>query len=167
LRAKGIGELWDYLFIPKSDLEKLPEAKLPEGITSQTVANYPHHVQLRRFCEEWGKDPVRRVNVARLVSPLSVLKVKSAGDLRPGDMVSLRGRGGDHIGIIISSHEGRIKYADSIGKDLMGVRTYEIDIVDENAGIENQDWGRDQWYVDRYQFLSLLRLKVLDERAAS
>ncbi len=163
LAATGNGRLWDQLFIPKQDLlNAFNVGRAPRGVTRQQIESGPNQYTMHQFCTRWGKDPRRNTNVTRLVDTKSSNLVGCVGKAQPGDLVVTSGPAGDHIGIITEIGSTSVTYADSIGLNLKGVSIYQITITNPNAGLEQQDWGKNRWYIKRYKFHGLRRLKVLD-----
>lgn len=165
LAAKGLGRLWQYLFISKGSLlEAYDEGRAPKGVTRQQIETGPDLITLKDFSKRWRKDPRRNTNVRRLVSAAATNPVRSVGAARPGDMLEMSGPAGDHIGLIIQNNGQQMMYVDSVGYELKGVTHYPIKVINPASHIEDQDWGADgAWYHQRYHFHGLRRLKVLDQ----
>lgn len=163
LQSRG-QRLWDYLYIPKKDILSIfkdaPE-RVPTGVTKAMVEKQPDQIKMSHFCRQWGKDPRRNTNVARLISPAATKEVNSVGEAQPGDMLDLRGPDGDHIGLVVYNDSFKLLYTDSIGLELKGVSKYEVKVTKPDGQMQDQDWGENKWYVDRYDFRGLRRLKGL------
>lgn len=162
LKESGKGRLSDHIYIPRRDLIGFyDQGHRVNGVTRQHIESYPEHIRLSDFCRDFSKNPRKNTNVARLVGEAVAVQVTSAGQLMPGDMAYVVGPAGDHIMIVISIKDGVIRLADSLGLNRTGVSLYDVRVTNPAADIDAQDWGESKWYLERYEFKGMRRLKAL------
>lgn len=142
----GRGPLKYYLFIPKADVielwEKYHQQNRPNVPTKSQLTHLPQLVPMTEFSRLFHKNPIHHTNVARLVQPASVMPVKTAAEIQPGDLIKMTSEVGDHLGIVVITTTKTIVFwsSDDPKSGLGGPARHEITVQRADEGLEYQDW---------------------------
>jgi hypothetical protein len=147
--SETMGETLDnHLYKPRQrllDVWHNPLLQHPPRITEAGIMALPEQVSLRQIQEFWGNNPVRLADVAVLTSTAATVAVLTAGEVRPGDIVRMRGADDiAHCVVIVEVAEHELTFAHSgrISEDeLGGVELGKIQINDPQRSLVDQTWG--------------------------
>ena len=168
LRQRYHIKLEDHIFWNQKELLLAYDHGIPwhqPQLKRAVVEKYPQEVALSQIMRDWGWKSARRmVRADRFWH--SAIELRSIGDLRPGDMITMRGietRIG-HIIVVVEVGPHQIRYAHASRvtnySDIGGVHYSHITITKPSAPIEDQNWYEDV-ILDGHEDFALRRLKVL------
>lgn len=142
--------LTDHLYVSKTDLEKAAKKeswRKQHELSQKEIAGLDDTIKLAWVCERFDKPAQDLVDVARLCNPMAAMEVK-VEDLKPGDMVRLDGKYGNHVWLITEADD-QVTYAESkfdpVGPGGVAVNTVDLKFISEKP-----------------EFVGVYRLKVMN-----
>jgi hypothetical protein len=170
LALQGIS-LADNLFKPRQDLLvdfDNPVYKHPAKITRELLESLPEQVPLSTIQDFWGNHPIRLAGVIYLTSDAATVRVVTASQVQPGDMLRSTGTDGILHCIVIVKREGaHLTYAHSAREtphDIGGVEYGEITITQPHKAITEQQWQDPSFLRAQFAEQPVHRLRVLADR---
>jgi hypothetical protein len=151
LRHQGRGALRQHLVVPRDELLRAHAAQTSwrRYVTQAQIEAQPEMVGMAWVAEHFKKDPRMITNVARLVHPQIVHRIRQASQVRPADLIKMTSEEfGDHIGIVVSHEQGVITYAESTEPEgsLGGVGYNRIMVADPAEDLNRQRWDQVRSY---------------------